>query len=169
MYQAQPFIFSDTERLNADEILQKMHGDWRNPKDNRRAMKVEVRKLHQALSNHHSVHIETTLAGAGKTHRNLINEAHDNSFEVTLFYVTVNSAQTAIDRVKQRVIKGGHVINSDIIVKRYYQSNRNLPSIAKMADHVYIYDNTEKFKNVYARDYDDVKINMLQSCPWIKL
>ncbi|UQS86909.1 zeta toxin family protein [Nicoliella spurrieriana] len=145
LYQIQPFLFNNTKRLNADEILQKMHGDWRNPKDNRRAMKIEVRELHQALSNGHSIHIETTLAGAGKTHRNLINEAHNNFFDVTLLYVTVNNAQTSIDRVKQRVIKGGHGIENDIIIKRYEQSNHNLSSIAKMADHVYIYDNTEKF------------------------
>nr|WP_238331058.1 ATPase [Furfurilactobacillus milii] len=64
--------------------------------------------MHKAFETKTSVHVETTLAGVGKTQVELINLAHKYGFEVTLLYVTLDSPQTTIDRVNVRVQKGGH-------------------------------------------------------------
>ncbi|BDR59497.1 ATPase [Xylocopilactobacillus apicola] len=83
LYGILPELFAGTKRINADEILQELGGDWRNPVDYIRAMREEGRRLHQALANKTSIHFETTLAGAVKAHLNLIEEARKNDFEVT--------------------------------------------------------------------------------------
>lgn len=167
LYRLQPELFHSTERINADEILQKMGGDWRKEIDNFRAMREEVKQLHDALNNFKSIHVETTLAGSGKAQLNLIDEAHKNGFEVTLLYVTVNSAEMAINRVQERVKNGGHGIPPETIKKRYSQSHNNLPAVAFKSDNVFIYDNSKKFINVYTRKHERVEINNLKQYPWI--
>lgn len=167
LYRLQPELFDNTERINADEILQNMGGDWRKEIDNFRAMREEVKQLHESLNNYKSIHVETTLAGSGKAQLNLIDEAHKKGFEVTLLYVTVNSAELAINRVNERVTNGGHGIPPETIKKRYGQSYNNLPSVAFKSDNVFIYDNSKTFVNVYTRKHNQVEINDLKKYPWI--
>lgn len=167
LYEAYPSLFIDTERLNADEILKQMGGDWRKNTDNLKAMRIEIKRLHAAINQGKSIHVETTLAGHSKSQINLIEKAHQNDYEVTLLYVAVNSAETAIKRVNERVEKGGHGIPAEVIKKRYKQSNDNLPKVAYYADNVRIYDNTEDFINIYTKENDQVKINSLKFYPWI--
>jgi len=167
LYQLQPKLFSGTKRINADEILRDFGGNWKSAVDNIKAMKKEVQLLHEALQNKISIHVETTLAGTGKSQLRLIDEAHKNGFNVTLLYVTLNSADKAIDRVSQRVEKGGHGIPSDLIKERYMQSNRNLLEVALKSDNVYVYDNSDKFKKVYMREGNKIFKNELVDYPWI--
>jgi len=167
LYRLQPELFSDTQRINADEILKNMGGDWRNPTDNLKAMREEIKILHTSLSNKISIHVETTLAGTGKSQLNLIDEAHKNNFEVTLLYVALDSISIAINRVTERVSKGGHGIPKELIKKRYVQSFRNLPKIALKSDNVFIYDNSEKFQIIYTRKNNEILINNLAHYPWI--
>lgn len=73
---------------------------------------------------------------------NLIDRAHKNGFEVTLLYVALKNEKIAINRVHERVKKGGHGVPDEVVKKRYSQSNQNLPSVAFKADNVVIYDNS---------------------------
>lgn len=168
LYRARPELFTDTKRLNADEILQQMGGDWRKNSDNFKAMRLEVKQLHEALANRESVHVETTLAGHAKSQLNLIEKAHQNDYEVTLVYVAVNNAETAIKRVNERVELGGHGIDPELIKKRYKQSNDNLPKVAYYADNVLIFDNSKRFTSVYQREKGVEIKNELSDYPWIK-
>ncbi|EFF61410.1 zeta toxin family protein [Enterococcus faecium] len=108
LYRARPELFTNTKRLNADEILQQLGGDWRKNSDNIKSMRLEVQQLHESLEKRKSIHVETILAGHAKSQLNLIDKAHQNGYEVTLLYVAVNSAETAIKRVNERVELGGH-------------------------------------------------------------
>ncbi|PWG00473.1 zeta toxin family protein [Levilactobacillus bambusae] len=167
LFQIQPNLFAHTKRINADEILHQMHGDWRKNSDNFKAMREEVKQLHAALAEKLSIHQETTLSGTGKAQLNLINQAHKNGFKVTLLYVALDSANTAIERVQNRVSRGGHGIPTKTIALRYQQSNRNLFTIASKADKVIIYDNTDRFVKVYARENGQTIQDDLKNFPWI--
>ena len=107
LYRARPELFTYSKRLNADEILQKMGGDWHKDRDNFRAMREEIKQLHAALDTGQSIHVETTLSGQGKAQLNLIDRAHQNGFEVTLLYVALKNEKVAINRVHERVKKVG--------------------------------------------------------------
>ncbi|WP_277281140.1 zeta toxin family protein [Streptococcus hyointestinalis] len=61
LYKVSPFWFEDSIRLNADEILRKFGGDWRNKKDTSKAMRIEVEMIKDAFNQRASFHIETTL------------------------------------------------------------------------------------------------------------
>lgn len=167
LYRARPELFTHSKRLNTDEILQKMGGDWHKDRDNFKAMREEIKQLHAALDTGQSIHVETTLAGQGKAQLNLIYRAHKNGFEVTLLYVALKNEKLAINRVHERIKKGGHGIPDEIVKKRYNQSNHNLATVAFNADNVVIYDNSQKFVLVYRREHDQVIKNNLRNFPWI--
>ena len=82
LYDTFPSLFDKTKRINADELLRQMGGDWHKDSDNLKAMKEEIKQLHYALDHQQSIHVETTLAGRGKAQLNLIDKAHKNGFEV---------------------------------------------------------------------------------------
>lgn len=130
-------------------------------------MREEVKQLHDALNHHKSIHVETTLSGSGKAQLSLIDEAHKKGFEVTLLYVAVQNAEMAIQRVQERVTNGGHGIPPETIKKLYNQSYNNLPAVAFKSDHVFIYDNSHKFINIYTRKNNQVEINDLKQYSWI--
>ncbi|AUJ30983.1 ATPase (plasmid) [Liquorilactobacillus mali] len=144
-----------------------MGGDWHKERDNFRAMLEEIKQLHAALDTGQSIHIETTLAGQGRAQFNLIDRAHKNGFEVTLLYVALKNEKVAINRVHERVKKGGHGVPDEVVKKRYNQSNHNLAAVAFKADNVVIYDNSQKFVSVYRREHDQVIKNNLRDFPWI--
>ena len=106
LYDTFPILFDKTIRINADEILRQMGGDWYKDSDNLKAMREEINQLHYSLDNRQSIHVETTLAERGKTQLNLIDKAHENGFEVTLLYVALRDENLAIKRVEDRVQKG---------------------------------------------------------------
>ena len=167
LYDTFPSLFDKTKRINADELLRQMGGDWHKDSDNLKAMKEEIKQLHYALDHQQSIHVETTLAGRGKAQLNLIDKAHKNGFEVALLYVALRDENLAIQRVNERVQKGGHGVPVATIKKRYQQSKHNLPLVAFKSDKVMIYDNSEKFTPVYARDKGQVFKNDLRHFPWI--
>ena len=85
-------------------------------------MSEPKRYIIAALNTGQSIHVETTLAGQGKAQLNLIERAHQNGFEVTLLYVALKNKKVAINRVHERVKKGGHGVPDEVVKKRYNQS-----------------------------------------------
>ena len=81
--------------------------------------------------------------------------------------MALKNERVAINRVHERVKKGGHGVPDEIVKKRYNQSNHNLAIVAFKADNVVIYDNSQKFVSVYRREHDQVIKNNLRNFPWI--
>ena len=154
LYRASPELFTHSKRLNADEILQKMDGDWHKNRDNFREMREEIKQPHAALDTGQSIHVETTLAGQGKMQLNLIERAHPNGFEITFLYVALKNERVAINRVHERGKKGGHGVPDEVVKKRYNQSNNNLTTVAFKADNVVI--TTIIAKNLYQFTEDNM-------------
>ncbi|MDM7516492.1 hypothetical protein QUF07_07160 [Lentilactobacillus sp. TOM.63] len=81
--------------------------------------------------------------------------------------MSLENVQLALDRVQERINKGGHGIAPELIKKRYKQSLNNLIPISAEVDQVKIFDNTQKLKLVYARNHQKVVENNLTSFPWL--
>jgi predicted ABC-type ATPase len=56
----------------------------------------------------------------------LVKAAQDLGYKVTLLFIWIDSPATAIQRVAERVVKGGHDIPSEVINRRYYRGLSNL-------------------------------------------
>ncbi len=60
---------------------------------------------------------ETTLSGRG--YARMIAQWHEAGYRIELFFLSLPSAQFAIERVAQRVKQGGHDIPIDVIERRF--------------------------------------------------
>lgn len=165
LYQTIPEIFYNTRRINADEMLIKNGGDWKKVADNMKAMREAVKQMNQAIRNKQSFHQETTLAGQGQ--KKWIEKAKEQGYEVNLLYVGLDNADLAVNRVEQRVKKGGHGIPVELIQKRYIHSLKNLEQIAPLCDNVMLYDNTEIFIPIYERQEKRVLLNDIKLVNWV--
>lgn len=117
--------FSELENLkfiNADEIA-KQYDPNDIQKYKVKAGKKFFEDLEFSLSHHESFIIETTLSG--KYLIKFINEAKTKGFKIILFYLFLESKDENIFRVKNRVLKGGHNVPIEDIIRRYFRS-RNL-------------------------------------------
>lgn len=161
LYRTEPKLFEGTRRLNADEKLQASGGNWRNPADAARAMRDTIKDLRQAIASGESIHQETTLAGSAKSFQNLIDRAHAQGYEVTMLYVSLDSADKAVDRVASRVTKGGHGVDESDIRRRYESSLRNLEELSDSVDSLKIFDNsTAGYETIYERIDNQILVNM---------
>lgn len=66
--------------------------------------------------------IETTLATRALL--NMIRDAQENGYNVTILYLWLNSPKLALQRVEARVHAGGHNIPRERIIRRYYTGMR---------------------------------------------
>lgn len=164
-YDTFPDFFMDTKRINSDEILRSNGWDWRKMSDNMKAMREVIQLMNHAIENRISFHQETTLSGQGQ--KKWIEKAKQNGFEVILLYVGLKDADLAIERVQQRVAKGGHGIPQETIRKRFQQSLKNLELIASLCDRVEIYDNTDGFTVVYQRNQNHIITALPQNVKWV--
>ena len=65
-----------------------------------------LQRLRQLAKERASFAFETTLAA--RSHASMIRDLAAEEYEVHLFYVVIPSADTAVERVKYRVMSGGH-------------------------------------------------------------
>jgi predicted ABC-type ATPase len=81
----------------------------------------------------------------------LIEKAHQQGYDVTLLYFWLKSPEQAMERVAERVSKGGHNIPPDIIVRRYYEGINNLFKIyMPIVDTWVLVNNSETPRSIVA-------------------
>jgi predicted ABC-type ATPase len=72
----------------------------------------------------------------------LMNEARQTGFNVSLFFVAVDNPLLNVERVSVRVSQGGHSVPRDRIVSRYERTLALLPRAILAADDAVLFDNT---------------------------
>ena len=147
-YSVLPKILLCKEFVNADEIARGLSPF--NPENVAiEAGRLMLSRIKELLFRNESFSIETTLAT--RSYFRLIEKAHQQGYEVTLIYFWLKSPEQAIERVAERVSKGGHNIPQDIIVRRYYEGINNLFSIyMPIVDTWILVNNSETPRSVIA-------------------
>ena len=114
--------------------------------DNIKAGKKAIEEIDYCLDNNISFTQETTLAG----HRTVrtIKQARKQGYYVTMYYVGLNSMEESINRIANRVRKGGHSIPSDDVKRRFDRRIKSLGSVLPLCDEVIFYDNENGFVKV---------------------
>ncbi|MBO4395224.1 MAG: zeta toxin family protein [Eubacterium sp.] len=158
-------MYLDVPRVNLDEIVRSF-GSWKNASDVAKAGMIAVKKIEQYFSEGVSFNQETTLCGKS-IFRNIQRAKMDGYF-VEMYYVGVGSSQIAKERVRQRVLDGGHGIPEQDIERRYIESLNNLKSVIKICDRIYVYDNTDRFEKIAAFEFGEL-VWKARKCPeWFK-
>ena len=122
-YTVLPEILQCREYVNADEIAKGLSPF--NPEGVAiEAGRLMLQRIEELLNRNESFSIETTLAT--KTYINLVRRAQKKGYWVHLIYFWLETPELAIQRVAERVSKGGHNIPIDVIRRRYKAGICNL-------------------------------------------
>lgn len=114
------------EFVNADLIAKGI-----SPFDPEGAMieagKLLLGRVRQLITEQFSFALESTLSG--KSYVSLIHHAKKMGFTIRLYYIYLNSVELSINRIEDRVRKGGHNVEREIVIRRYERSLKNLFSL----------------------------------------
>lgn len=89
---------------------------------------------------------ETTLSGSRA--ERVIAVARERGYFIRLFYIGLNSCEESIKRIKNRVEKGGHGIDSNTVRTRFDKRFDSLTKILPLCNEAYFYDNENGFAQV---------------------
>jgi predicted ABC-type ATPase len=92
--------------INADEIAKAMPASEDGRSTDMQAGRAALRKIAEMIETRQSFIFETTLSS--QQSMRLMQEAKAAGFTVGLYYVALDSVETNVERVRQRVLKGGH-------------------------------------------------------------
>lgn len=147
-YTVLPRILQCKEFVNADEIARGLSPF--NPESVAiEAGRLMLKRIGELLQRNESFSIETTLST--RSYFRLVEKAHSQGYDVTLLYFWLKSPQQAIERVAERVAKGGHDIPKDIIVRRYWEGLDNLFKIyMPIVDTWILVNNSETPRSIVA-------------------
>jgi len=135
-----PEILQCKEFVNADEIAKGL-SPFQPEKAAFEAGRIMLHRIHELLTNNEVFAFETTLAT--KSYKQKVITAQEKGYKVVLLFFWLDSVELAIERVKTRVLEGGHNIETDVIKRRYKNGITNLFDIyLPIVSEALIFDNT---------------------------
>ncbi len=166
-YTILPEILNCYEFVNADEIARGL-SPFRPENVAFESGKIMLQRINQLFSENKSFAVETTLAS--KIYKNKISTAKSNGYNITLLFFWLKSIDLALERVKTRVIEGGHYIPNDVVERRYKSGIINLFDIyADLVDELVIFDNSEQKIEIIAEKKINMPMNILDKCKFNNL
>ena len=107
-----------------------------------RAGRLMLEEIDLCAARGESFAFETTLSGL--TYLRHIAAWRAQGYQVSLMFLSLPNAETAIERVASRVRQGGHHVPQDVIRRRYAAGLKNFHQHYKGAvDDWVLYDNTD--------------------------
>jgi predicted ABC-type ATPase len=124
--------------VNADEIARATGGDAANIK----AARTMLERIDNLVRARSDFAFETTLATLSYSRK--ITAWHGSGFVATLIYLRLPSVEKSLERVRRRVLAGGHDIPEDAIRRRFNKSSTYFENLYKsIVDRWYIFDSTD--------------------------
>ena len=135
-----PEVLDCREFVNADEIARGL-SPFQPEKVAVEAGRLMLHRIEELLARGESFAVETTLAT--KIYQQKISLAHQQGYTTTLLYFWLSSPELAQERVKTRVVEGGHFIAPDVIERRYWQGLHLLfTNYLPLVDEAMLFDNS---------------------------
>jgi predicted ABC-type ATPase len=154
-----PDILDCKEFVNADEIAKGL-SPFQPEKVAFEAGRIMLHRINELLLQNENFAFETTLST--KSYKNKVLEAKNKNYNVTLLFFWLKNPKLAKERVKTRVLEGGHNIPQDVIERRYTKGIKNLFDIyIPITDQVIIFDNSEGKHQLIAEKSSTDELNIL--------
>lgn len=108
--------------VNADEIASSVTpGDLNET--NIKAGKLFFKQIDKLIDEEKNLIIESTLSG--RSLLNWIKKIKARGYFTKIIYVFLETPKMCIERIKDRVLKGGHFIPDNDVMRRYARSKKN--------------------------------------------
>ncbi|WP_202703471.1 zeta toxin family protein [Flavobacterium sp. UGB4466] len=162
-----PDILNCKEFVNADEIAKGL-SPFQPEKVSFEAGRIMLNRINDLLIIKENFAFETTLAT--KSYKSKIIDAQKNNYIVTLLFFWLQNVDLAIERVRTRVLEGGHNIETETIRRRYQNGIKNLFEIyLPIVDEVMIFDNSVGKPELIAEKNLESEIDILNKIKFNKL
>ncbi|WP_369014177.1 zeta toxin family protein [Flavobacterium anhuiense] len=162
-----PEILNCKEFVNADEIAKGL-SPFQPEKVSFEAGRIMLNRINELLDGNITFAFETTLAT--KSYKSKIIQAKKEKYNTTLLFFWLETVDLAIERVKTRVLEGGHNIEIDVIKRRYLNGIKNLFEIyLEIVDEVLIFDNSFGIPELIAEKSFETEMKILNETKFYNL
>jgi predicted ABC-type ATPase len=155
------------EFVNADEIAKGL-SPFQPESVSFQAGRIMIERIDELLNSEVDFAFETTLTTL--SYINTINLAKQKGYTVTLLYFWLNDVNLAIERVKTRVIAGGHNIPEETIRRRYYRGINNLTKkFIALCDYWIVINNSRRPFTFVAEGKGEIEVRIYDEMVWEKI
>lgn len=158
-YTILPEIIDCKEFVNADEIARGI-SPFQPEKVAVKAGRIMINRINELLNSEATFAFETTLST--RSYKQKIEFAKAKGYTTILLFFWLKNVELAIERVRIRVLEGGHNIPSEIIKRRYFKGIQNLFNIyLNIVDSTFIFDNSYGTPELIAQQLTGNKIEIV--------
>ena len=153
-YTLLPDLLNCREFVNSDEFA-KSFSPFDPGAASVTASRYMLMKINYLLERKADFAIETTLAT--RSLLQIVRQAQQQNYETTVLYFWLNSPELAIERVRDRVVSGGHNIPDAVVRRRYVMGLQYLFDVyIPVIDRWILADNSKPPFSVVAEGSKDV-------------
>ena len=153
-----PEMLNCYEFINADEIARGL-SPFNPDRAAIEAGRLMLIKIDELLLKQKDFAFETTLAT--KSYVKTIKKAQENGYFITLIFFWLDSVDLAIERVKTRVLEGGHNIPNAVITRRYFSGLNNLFNLyIPICNFWMVFNNSKTHSELIAEGYSDKDLDI---------
>lgn len=130
--------------VNADMIAEELNPDSAAQRSVMfHAGKIFFQKINELVKQNSSFVIETTLSG--KYTAKIIERLRREDYKIKMVYIFVETPLLSIERIKIRVLKGGHHVADEDVIRRFGRSKINFwNTYRSLVDNWEVYNNSGK-------------------------
>ena len=112
----------------------------------------------KALDARRSFTFETVMSAGDKV--DLLREAQGRGFRTYLYFIATEDPAINLQRVRNRVVEGGHGVPEEKIVARYHRSLQLLPLAVRFTSRAYFFDTSEEEAWYFAEATDGTRLEL---------
>ena len=132
------------------------------------AGRVMLKRIHDLGAENRSFAFESTLSS--RSFAPLARKLKNQGYRISLYYVSLPSAQLAVQRVQYRVSQGGHHIPAADVTRRFHRSLRNLFELyLPIADEWVVFDNRKRLRPDIIAEHKQSHQKIFRSSAWQSL
>ena len=162
-----PQILKCEEYVNADSIAAGL-SPFHPENVQIQAGRLMLERIRYLVARKVDFAFESTLAS--RTFINFLLDCKKQGYEVNILFLWLNSVEIEVDRVSDRVKRGGHDIPHDVITRRYFRSINNfVMQYIKIADSWFLYDNSDEESRLIACKKLNCSLSVLEFNLWQKI
>lgn len=156
-----PEIIDCKEFVNADEIAKGL-SPFQPEAASFEAGRIMLQRIEEMVRQNKTFAFETTLAS--KIYKKRLEEAQKAGYSIFLIFFWLQNADLAKERVRIRVMEGGHNIIPEIIDRRYYRGIGNLFNVyLPMVNSAMILDNSNGVPELLAEKMDTGELSIINT------